>query len=111
FAPQREAFANLMVPKWIPPQSNESLAGYAARLARQVDIAGKLGPCFIGGASFGGFVALEMARHLDAKACFLIGSVRSPDQLPLRIRALRACRGAATRMLFEWVCRIAGVGE
>jgi pimeloyl-ACP methyl ester carboxylesterase len=106
FAPQREAFPQLIVPRWIAPESNESLSKYAARLARQIEPAG---PCFVGGASFGGFVALEMARHLQARACFLIGSIRSPDQLPLRIRALRACRGAATRMPFEWVCRIAGV--
>src|SRR3954470_18150998 len=87
FAPQREAFPQLMVPGWIAPEStDESLPSYAKRLAKRID-PGE--PCFIGGASFGGFVALEMARHLQAKACFLIGSVRSPAELPWRIRMLR----------------------
>src|SRR5687767_7745630 len=79
FAPQLQAFPQLVVPKWIEPKADESLASYAARFAAGVD---PKQPCFIGGASFGGFVAMEMARHLDAIAVFLIGSVRSPAELP-----------------------------
>jgi pimeloyl-ACP methyl ester carboxylesterase len=89
FEPQREAFPQLVVPKWITPLPGESLAAYAARFARHVDPAG---PCYVGGASFGGFVAIEAARHLDARACFLIGSARGPGELPLRIRSLRRLR-------------------
>jgi pimeloyl-ACP methyl ester carboxylesterase len=108
FAPQREAFHHLMVPRWIMPQADESLASYGQRLAREVDPGV---PCFVGGASFGGFVAMEMARHLQAKACFLIGSVRSPAELPLRIRSLRRI-GAATRIIpFPWISKLAGVSE
>ncbi|AWM37819.1 Alpha/beta hydrolase family protein [Gemmata obscuriglobus] len=43
-------------------------------------------PCIVGGASFGGVVALEMAHHLDARACVLIGSIRSQVELPWRWR-------------------------
>ena len=86
FAPQREAFPSLIVPEWIPPKKNESLAAYAARMAESL---GDIGPCVIGGASFGGMVAVEMCRHLDAQACLLIGSVRAPEQLPKRIRRWR----------------------
>jgi thioesterase domain-containing protein len=89
FALQQRAFPNLIVPRWISPLEDETLTSFAARLARQIDPGG---PCFMGGASFGGFVALEMARHLQAKACFLIGSVRSPAELPRRIRILRTLR-------------------
>ena len=40
--------------------------------------------------------ALEMARHLTAaRACFLIGSIRSPRELPPRIRILRPWLGRA----------------
>jgi pimeloyl-ACP methyl ester carboxylesterase len=106
FAPQREAFANLIVPRWIAPNADEPLSSYAQRLARQID-PGR--PCFVGGASFGGFVALEMARHLQARACFLIGSVRSPEELPLRIRLLRGAGGVAQLLPFGWVCAAAGV--
>jgi pimeloyl-ACP methyl ester carboxylesterase len=89
FEPQRNAFPQLVVPRWITPLPGESLAAYAGRFARDVDPGG---PCYVGGASFGGFVAIEVARHLDARGCFLIGSARGPDELPLRIRSLRRLR-------------------
>jgi pimeloyl-ACP methyl ester carboxylesterase len=105
FAPQAQAFLQLVVPKWIEPYGDESIAAYAKRLAKGLKVTG---PCFVGGASFGGFVAIEMARHVDARACFLIGSARSPDELPLRVRALRRLGGATKVVPFEWVCRAAG---
>jgi pimeloyl-ACP methyl ester carboxylesterase len=86
FAPQRQAFPHLIVPRWIEPLEKESIPSYARRLAKQTN---PRSGCFVGGASFGGIVALEMARHLDAKACFLICSVRSPRELPLWIRLMR----------------------
>jgi pimeloyl-ACP methyl ester carboxylesterase len=86
FRPQLAAFPNLVVPNWIPPKPYESLAEYARRFAAVID---RGRPCFVGGASFGGFVALEMAPHLNARGCFLIGSARSPAELPRRIRLLR----------------------
>ncbi len=86
FQAQAAAFENLITPDWIPPEPRDTLASYAARLAKAADPAG---PCFVGGASFGGMVALELSRRVDARACFLIGSVRSPHELPARIRALR----------------------
>jgi pimeloyl-ACP methyl ester carboxylesterase len=86
FERQRAHFPNLRVPDWIEPLADESLPGYAARLARVVDPGG---PCIVGGASFGGTVALEMTRHLQAVACVLIGSLRSPLELPWRWRLLR----------------------
>jgi pimeloyl-ACP methyl ester carboxylesterase len=53
-------------------------------------------PCVVGGASFGGFLALEMLPYLNAKGCVLIGAVRSPDEMPGLIRffrpAHRLCR-------------------
>ena len=93
------------MPKWIPPQPDDSIASYARRVAADLNITG---PCFVGGASFGGFVAIELARHVDARACVLIGSVRSPAELPRRVRALRGL-GRATRIIpFDLICRLAG---
>jgi pimeloyl-ACP methyl ester carboxylesterase len=86
FRQQKACFPNLVVPRWITPSPRDSLASYARRLAQAID---PRGPCFIGGASFGGPVALETARHLDALACFLIGSFSLPGQLPWRVRVLR----------------------
>lgn len=86
FAPQREAFPQLVAPSWIDPLPQESLRDYAGRLARFLD-PGCL--CIVGGASFGGIVALEMATQLRAEACVLISSVRSPAEFPWWYRLLR----------------------
>jgi pimeloyl-ACP methyl ester carboxylesterase len=83
FGPQLAAFPDLRVQPWIEPYARESIRSYAARLARRAD-PGR--PCIVGGASFGGVVALEMAAHLRALGCVLIGSVRSPLELPLKWR-------------------------
>jgi pimeloyl-ACP methyl ester carboxylesterase len=86
FEPQLARFSNLRVLPWIEPLPDESLRAYAARLARAVDPGCR---CIVGGASFGGIVALEMAAHLQAAACVLIGSIRSPAELSWRWRILR----------------------
>ena len=86
FLPQKIAFPNLIVPDWLSPIAGEGFPAYCARLAAAVD-AGR--PCFVGGASFGGIVSLEVAKHLNVLGCFLIGSVQGPHQLPRRIRWLR----------------------
>lgn len=86
FLPQTLAFPNLTVPDWLPPNDGDDLASYCSRMAASLASAQ---PCIVGGASFGGIVALEMTRHLDALACLLIGSVRGPHQLPKRIQMLR----------------------
>ena len=86
FESQRAQFGDLRVVAWIAPLPNESLRAYAMRLAHEVNPGC---PCIVGGASFGGIVALEMTAHLQAVACVLIGSVRSPAELPWRWRVLR----------------------
>lgn len=102
FGAQLDRFPNLRVPAWIDPRPRESLRAYAGRLARAVD-PGR--PCVVGGASFGGIVAQELAAHLPAVACVLIGSIRSPDELPRRWRALRPL----ARLGPERLGRLAGV--
>ncbi|HEV3385472.1 MAG TPA: alpha/beta fold hydrolase, partial [Gemmata sp.] len=86
FESQLAAFSNLRVQPWIKPFPDESLRAYAARIAQCCDPGRR---CIVGGASFGGIVALEMAQHLPALACILIGSIRSPASLPQRLRLLR----------------------
>jgi len=98
-APQRDAFPRLIVPVWVPPEHHETLAHYATRMAERVD---PHEPCFVGGASFGGFVAIEAARHLQARACFLIGSARCCEELPLQIRAMRKLKHMLPAIPFEW---------
>ena len=84
--PQKLAFPGLMVPPWIPPLHGDTLPTYAARLAETVPC---LKPLVLGGSSFGGMLACEMARHLHARAVILVGSCRSPKSFNRGVRSLR----------------------
>jgi pimeloyl-ACP methyl ester carboxylesterase len=86
FEPQRGAFPDLLVPPWIVPRKKETLVDYAARLAKTIV---PTRPTVLGGSSFGGMVAYEMARHLRPAAVVLIGSCRSPRALHPMARRLR----------------------
>lgn len=74
--PQRQAFPQLIVPPWIPPRRKESLPDYAARMAETV-APSRDKPLVLGGVSFGGMLAYEMARHLKPDAVVLIASCRN----------------------------------
>lgn len=100
FAPQMAAFPHLVVPKWLEPVAGETLSAFGKRMAEAVD-PGE--PCFLGGASFGGMVAMEMQRHLDVRAVILIGSVRGPNELPLIVRLFRPLAIVVRLLPFEAV--------
>ncbi len=105
FAEQKKAIPHLSVPDWIDPIPGESLTEYAARFAQHID-PGE--PCIIGGASLGGFIAVELARHLDAEACVLIGSAPHPRHLRAIVRWLRHTPWVVDLFpvwLFQWDCR------
>lgn len=74
FGPQRPVFPHLEVPPWPVHRDGESLADYARRMCATIDVAE---PFYLGGVSFGGMVAQELARHLRPAAVFLIASGRS----------------------------------
>ena len=78
--PQRAAFPQLVVPPWIPPRKRESLPQYAARMAETVTPS-RDAPLILGGVSFGGMLAYEMARHLKPDAVVLIASCRTRKSL------------------------------
>jgi pimeloyl-ACP methyl ester carboxylesterase len=78
--PQRAAFPQLIVPPWIPPRKNESLPQYAARMAETVSPSPDV-PLVLGGVSFGGMLACEMAQYLEPKAVVLIASCRTRRSL------------------------------
>ena len=107
FAPLRIGLPELVTPNWIEPERNESLTEYARRLARAVDPGG---PCFVGGASFGGVVALEMSVALRARACFLIGSIRSADSRPWRVKQLHPLTPLVGMLptMSPWLVRLLG---
>ena len=86
FVPQKIAFPQLIVPAWPKPQPNDTLDTYCDRLA---DDLRPHGDAIIGGASFGGIIALHVAQRMQPLAVLLIGSVRAPSQLS---RLGRFCR-------------------
>ncbi|TWU17884.1 Alpha/beta hydrolase family protein [Allorhodopirellula heiligendammensis] len=88
FTPQKIAFPQMHCPAWLEPERSETINDYARRLAETLDE----GPCIIGGASFGGIVSLHLAEHTDARAVILIGSIKSPSQLPMYARCARPFR-------------------
>ena len=88
FVSQKLAFPQLRVPVWRRPSRDETLDAYAQRLAVDIGTA----PCVIGGASFGGIVALHIAKYINPTAVILIGSIKSPSELPLYARFARPLR-------------------
>jgi pimeloyl-ACP methyl ester carboxylesterase len=96
FHAQRTCATHIDVIPWIAPTTpDESLPDYASRLAATIDASE---PFVLGGASFGGMVALELARHLRPAAVLLIASCRSPYSLPSVYRYLNA----AAQLLPAW---------
>ncbi|MGB0767931.1 MAG: alpha/beta fold hydrolase [Phycisphaeraceae bacterium] len=93
FHRQRKAFGDrLETPSFIAHRPNESVSAYAKRWARQLSRPGDDRPVFLGGVSFGGMLAQEMAMHLDPKprAVLLIASASEPDRVtaPLQLAEL-----------------------
>lgn len=89
-APQIEAFGDsLYVPLWLQPQRHESLPDYAERFAEMLRPALDDGrELFLGGVSFGGMVAYEMARILRPRAVLLVASCRTGDAIPAWMAAI-----------------------
>ena len=93
FQPQKLAFENLLVPEWPIPHDNDTLDSYAAILADSlVDRIRSYETVIVGGASFGGIVALHLAARLNAAAVILIGSIRGPDEFPRYARLARVLK-------------------
>jgi pimeloyl-ACP methyl ester carboxylesterase len=123
FGPQREAFGDaLHVPEWIAPRSRgESLRAYAQRWAEPINtrVAGFSDdrPWFLGGASMGGMLALEMVPHLDRLpgALLLIASARSTPQYPAYVKlsaaVLNQLPPKAAAALLKWSAVPIGVRD
>lgn len=67
------AFAN-----WLEPEPKETLRHYAQRMAAKID---EPDPVIIG-VSFGGMIALEIARFTAVKHIFLISTAKNRRELP-----------------------------
>ena len=84
YRPQREYFGErLVIPPWIEARKDEPLSDYSRRLARVIDAMEVPKPYWIGGCSFGGMVAGEIAeaRPGDVAGLLLIASCRRREQV------------------------------
>jgi pimeloyl-ACP methyl ester carboxylesterase len=71
--------AEIVTPAFPEPAPRQSLSTYARALADAL----RIGPAdVVGGASFGGFVAAEIAARRPVAALVLIGSALSPREVP-----------------------------
>ena len=68
--------------EWLLPKKKETLGAYAQRMAQRV----KHRNIVLVGVSFGGVMAQEMSSFLDLKSLVIISSVKSKNELPLRLR-------------------------
>ncbi|MHC4177317.1 MAG: alpha/beta fold hydrolase, partial [Planctomycetota bacterium] len=107
FEPQRSAFSDVLVPPWIVPKREEKLPDYAARLSETIV---PTRPMVLGGSSFGGMVAWEMARYLEPDAVVLIGSCRSPKALHPVARGLRPILPLTAVQMFALAKVVAPLG-
>lgn len=69
---------------WIPPLKDETLRGYALRLAERIDTTE---PFAMFGLSMGGMLSIEIAKQYHPAITILISSIPCSDHLPLLYRA------------------------
>jgi len=77
--------AELVTVKWLIPQKKESFSSYVQRMMLQVT---DPEPVLLG-ISFGGMVAVEMAKQYRVKKAFIISSVKHKSELPLWMKVLK----------------------
>src|SRR5690554_6804824 len=90
----KEIFKNIRLPEnrfdihileWLIPIENEKIEAYAQRMAALIN---DKNPVLVG-VSFGGVMAQEMSRFLPLRKLVIISSIKSKNELPLRLRLLR----------------------
>src|SRR4051794_35905388 len=62
----------------IPPLPNETLFSYAGRMSERIT---EISPVVIG-LSFGGMIAIEMAKQIPIEKLILISSVKTRNEIP-----------------------------
>ncbi len=71
---------------WLKPERRESIAAYAQRLSAQIPADDQ--PILVG-LSFGGIVAVEIAKQIPVKQVILISSVKARSELPFYFKLFR----------------------
>jgi len=68
--------------RWIRPEENEPVERYASRILPQIK---STKPVLVG-LSFGGIVAIEIARLIETEKVILISSVKTRNEIPYYLR-------------------------
>src|SRR6476661_9684487 len=68
--------------KWVEPCKSESLENYSTRIIQQIPT---LNPTLIG-LSFGGIVAVEIAKQIQTEKVILIASAKTKYEIPFYFR-------------------------
>ena len=81
---QRLAFSGFQTTfiKWTVPHDKETIENYATRLTDQIT---STKPILIG-LSFGGLIAVEVAKQIDAEMVILIASAKTRKEIPFYYR-------------------------
>jgi pimeloyl-ACP methyl ester carboxylesterase len=72
---------------WVQPYPKERVESYATRLINQIDTSK---PFILLGVSFGGLIAVEIAKKTQPLHTYLISSCENRSAFPLRVKLLRA---------------------
>ena len=68
--------------KWIAPLKNERIESYALRITQQITIANPI----LVGLSFGGMMAVEVAKHIATEKIIIISSAKCKNEIPFYFR-------------------------
>ncbi|MHC4442003.1 MAG: alpha/beta fold hydrolase [Planctomycetota bacterium] len=101
FGPQREAGLDFEVPPFPIPEPQDDMAAFAARVRDQIDLNG---PCVVGGVSFGGMLACELARICQARCVLLIASCSNASKIPKYYRFAELISRAIPNFLIRRRC-------
>lgn len=71
--------------RWLTPECGEPIADYAKRLAVQIQSATPI----LVGLSFGGIIAVEIAKQIEVEKVILVSSVKDKFEVPLYFRLFR----------------------
>lgn len=73
---------------WLTPETNEPLPVYTKRMASAIDA---IDPVLIG-VSFGGMLAVEIAKILKVRKIILVSSIKTKNEKPFYFKAAAALR-------------------
>lgn len=94
--------------KWLTPEKNESIESYALRLVNQIRCSN---PVLIG-LSFGGLIAIEIAKKIPTEKVILIASAKTRNEVPFyfrlagKLRLLRilpVCHMMRSNFITNWM--------